>query len=350
MRSPTIFALLAVLGRVRLCAAADRVDLQGTRPDRKQRRHSVRRRRASSTRAGGRSMCFKGEPDAALLDVNPIAGWSNFTIEALIKPRTAGSAEQRFLHIEDARAARVLLELRIVSPQEWALDTFLFDSPQSRLTLLDRTKVHSTDDVALGGIDLRRHDDDALRGRCARARGPGRLSCDGAGQDVAGRATQQGELVPGLHPGSSLHAARARGAAVADDASALSARSTRRYARVRQALDGGESPLRGGVGGDARRFVDGIQHRRRFDAIRRELLARAVAAAALGEFLPGARRERGVVLATRRVGGEARMALLQVDAAETLRRAPPSAVRRCRCTARSTAARRARTPARRAAR
>src|SRR6187397_2353715 len=55
---------------------------------------------------GGRSMCFRGEPDAALLDVNPIAGLRTFTIEALIKPRTAGAAEQRFLHIEDERAAR----------------------------------------------------------------------------------------------------------------------------------------------------------------------------------------------------------------------------------------------------
>jgi len=89
-------------------------------------------------------MCFQGEPDAALLDVNPIAGWKSFTIEALIKPRSAGAAEQRFLHIEDERAARVLLELRIVSPEQWALDTFLFDSPESRLTLLDRTKLHPT--------------------------------------------------------------------------------------------------------------------------------------------------------------------------------------------------------------
>lgn len=93
---------------------------------------------------GAKSICFGGEPDAALLDVNPIAGWNKFTIEALIKPRPAGAAEQRFLHIEDERAARLLLELRIVSPQEWALDTFLFDSPESRLTLLDRTKRHST--------------------------------------------------------------------------------------------------------------------------------------------------------------------------------------------------------------
>ena len=42
--------------------------------------------------AGDRSMCFKGEPDAALLDVNPIAGWSNLTIEALIKQRSAFTA------------------------------------------------------------------------------------------------------------------------------------------------------------------------------------------------------------------------------------------------------------------
>jgi hypothetical protein len=132
----------------------------------------------------GRSMCFKGEPDAALLDVNPIAGMSNFTIEVLIKPRTAGSAEQRFLHIEDARAARVLVELRMVSPQQWALDTFLFDSAQSRLTLLDRSKVHSTDEwhwVALtyDGTTMTHYVDGVreLEGPVAfRAMEPGRIS------------------------------------------------------------------------------------------------------------------------------------------------------------------------------
>jgi hypothetical protein len=133
---------------------------------------------------GGRSMCFKGEPDAALLDVNPIAGWSIFTIEALIKPRSAGTAEQRFLHIEDERTARVLLELRIVSPQEWALDTFLFDSPTSRLTLIDRTKLHSTDEwhwVALtyDGTTMTHYVDGVreLEGPVAfRAMSPGKMS------------------------------------------------------------------------------------------------------------------------------------------------------------------------------
>jgi len=133
---------------------------------------------------GGPSMCFKGEPDAALLDVNPIAGWSNFTIEALIKPRSAGTTEQRFLHIEDERAARVLLELRIVSPQEWALDTFLFDSQQNRLTLLDRTKVHSTDQwhwvaLAYDGTTMTHYVDGVreVEGPVAfRAMSPGKMS------------------------------------------------------------------------------------------------------------------------------------------------------------------------------
>jgi len=132
-------------------------------------------------------MCFRGEPDAALLDVNPIAGLRTFTIEALIKPRTAGAAEQRFLHIEDERAARVLLELRIVSPHEWALDTFLFESPQSRLTLLDRAMVHSTDEwhwVALtyDGTTMRQYVD-------------GRHELEGP---IAFRAMEQGRMSLGV--------------------------------------------------------------------------------------------------------------------------------------------------------
>jgi Concanavalin A-like lectin/glucanases superfamily len=133
---------------------------------------------------GASSMCFQGDPDAALLNVNPIAGWNSFTIEALIKPRSAGAAEQRFLHIEDERAARVLLELRILSPQEWALDTFLFDSPASRLTLLDRTKLHRADEwhwVALtyDGAIMTHYVDGVreLEGPIAfRAMQPGRMS------------------------------------------------------------------------------------------------------------------------------------------------------------------------------
>jgi hypothetical protein len=95
---------------------------------------------------GKHAVCFDGESDAAFLGVNPIAGWRKFTIEALIKPRDGGAEEQRFLHIEDERAGRALLELRLTSPGEWTLDTFLFDSRESRLTLIDRERRHSTDE------------------------------------------------------------------------------------------------------------------------------------------------------------------------------------------------------------
>jgi hypothetical protein len=132
----------------------------------------------------GASMCFGGDPDAQFLDVNPIEGWSRFTIEALIKPLANGAAEQRFLHIEDERKARVLLELRLVSPSEWALDSFLFDSPESRLTLLDRSKTHRTDTwhwVALSydGTTMTHYVDGAreLEGPLSfRAMAPGQMS------------------------------------------------------------------------------------------------------------------------------------------------------------------------------
>ena len=132
----------------------------------------------------GSAICFKGEPDAAMLDVNPIAGWNHFTIEALIKPNTGGAAEQRFLHIEDERKARVLMELRIVTPGQWALDTFLFDSPETRLTLLDRAKLHTTGEwhrVALtyDGATMRHYVDGVqeLTGPLSfRAMQPGKMS------------------------------------------------------------------------------------------------------------------------------------------------------------------------------
>ena len=74
--------------------------------------------------------------------------------------------------------------MRIVSPREWALDTFLFDSPESRLTLLDRTKTHSTDEwhwVALtyDGATMTHYVDGVreLAGEIAfRPMAPGRMS------------------------------------------------------------------------------------------------------------------------------------------------------------------------------
>lgn len=88
------------------------------------------------------AICFDGASDAIYVSMNPIEGWSQFTVEALIKPDSSGPEEQRFLHIEDERASRLLLETRLRPEGEWALDTFLFTPPESRLPLLDRALRH----------------------------------------------------------------------------------------------------------------------------------------------------------------------------------------------------------------
>jgi hypothetical protein len=99
---------------------------------------------------GGPALRFNGASDGLLVPVNPIAGWAEFTVEALIDPDAGGPAEQRFLHIQDQIGAagdpgsRLLMEVR-VDGTHWALDTFLFSaSTKSKLPLLDRTKIHPT--------------------------------------------------------------------------------------------------------------------------------------------------------------------------------------------------------------
>ncbi len=88
---------------------------------------------------------FDGKADGVFVPINPIEGWSAFTIEVRFKPDDTGGEEQRFLHIEDGRKQRVLLETRVTPDQQWALDTFLFQDAEHRLTLLDRKLLHPTD-------------------------------------------------------------------------------------------------------------------------------------------------------------------------------------------------------------
>jgi hypothetical protein len=88
-----------------------------------------------------RAVIFNGVDEGIVVPVNPIAGWAQFTIEVLFEPATGGAAEQRFVHLEDERGARALLELRSLEDGRWCLDTFLF-SGTSRLALIDRTRLH----------------------------------------------------------------------------------------------------------------------------------------------------------------------------------------------------------------
>lgn len=94
---------------------------------------------------GHKALCFDGRGDGLLLSTNPIAGLPRFTIEILFRPDGDGPTEQRFLHIQDERERRVLIETRVTDQRTFALDTFLRDTDANKLTLLDRSLVQPTD-------------------------------------------------------------------------------------------------------------------------------------------------------------------------------------------------------------
>jgi hypothetical protein len=94
---------------------------------------------------GRQALCFDGKADAVFVDVNPLEGWQQFTIEVLFKPDGDGPAEQRFLHIQDAQERRLLIETRVTAQRTWALDTFLRATDADKLTLLDRARAQPTD-------------------------------------------------------------------------------------------------------------------------------------------------------------------------------------------------------------
>lgn len=92
----------------------------------------------------GRALHFNGSSDGLVLPAIPYAGWAQFTIEVLFKPEAGGLPEQRFMHVEDAKASRTMMETRLTEDKHWYLDTFLLSGPSS-LALIDKTKLHPTD-------------------------------------------------------------------------------------------------------------------------------------------------------------------------------------------------------------
>ena len=95
--------------------------------------------------AGVKSLIFDGASDGLLVPVNPLAGWAQFTVEVLIKPDGIAEEEQRFMHIQDSREARILIETRVYKDKQWALDTFLFADKDHNRPLLDKTLLHPAD-------------------------------------------------------------------------------------------------------------------------------------------------------------------------------------------------------------
>jgi hypothetical protein len=97
----------------------------------------------ASASTGGPALLFNGKSDGLILPVNPLRGFSKFTIEILFRPDPKGPSAQRFVHIQDELDSRVMIETRLIGSQSWSLDTFLHSGDNSR-PLLDRAKRHPT--------------------------------------------------------------------------------------------------------------------------------------------------------------------------------------------------------------
>ena len=90
---------------------------------------------------GGPAFLFNGKSDGLILPTNPLRGLSKFTIEILFRPDADGPRAQRFVHIQDDRDSRIMIETRLIGSQSWSLDTFLHSGDNGR-PLLDSTKRH----------------------------------------------------------------------------------------------------------------------------------------------------------------------------------------------------------------
>lgn len=92
----------------------------------------------------GKAIAFDGVDDGIFINTDPLAGATQFTVEAVFRPDAGGGAEQRWLHIEDTEnvESRALLEIRLIG-NEWFLDTFI-KSGDNRSALFDKNFKHPT--------------------------------------------------------------------------------------------------------------------------------------------------------------------------------------------------------------
>ena len=74
----------------------------------------------------GKALEFDGIDDGIFLDVHPLAGMTEFTVEVIFQPYADGQPEQRFFHMqEEGTTERVMFETRLVEDNMWFVDTFM---------------------------------------------------------------------------------------------------------------------------------------------------------------------------------------------------------------------------------
>jgi hypothetical protein len=90
----------------------------------------------------GPAVEFDGIDDGLIVDLHPLAGAAEFTVEALFRPDPGGEREQRFLHLQETGSSdRMLLETRLKSGGRWYLDTYVKTGGEA-YTLISRQNRH----------------------------------------------------------------------------------------------------------------------------------------------------------------------------------------------------------------
>jgi hypothetical protein len=104
--------------------------------------------------SGGKALLFHGAPDAVFVEDHPLAGWTNFTFEAVFRP-DGGPEQQRWFHLAsiDPKTglaalptgtsdpnARFTFEIRVAGDQ-WYLDAFTHGDTYNQ-GLMFKEKLH----------------------------------------------------------------------------------------------------------------------------------------------------------------------------------------------------------------
>ncbi len=91
----------------------------------------------------GKAIVFDGKRDGLFIEVHPLAGAKQFTVELIFRPDADGRPEQRFFHMQENESDdRVMFETRMVGNNEWFLDTFI-KSGEQKSTLYAETHHHA---------------------------------------------------------------------------------------------------------------------------------------------------------------------------------------------------------------
>ena len=92
----------------------------------------------------GDAVWFDGVDDALFLDVNPLAGATEFTYEVVFRPDSDAPQAQRFFHLQESGSDnRYLFETRLTET-DWYFDAFIASADTAK-ALIDPEKLHPLD-------------------------------------------------------------------------------------------------------------------------------------------------------------------------------------------------------------